>query len=198
MDAALGRDVLERLALVALNLANNHSFDFGETGYEETRRAVEQLDVAALEHGRVSDIGPARVIALNFVAGGREGPSVNARAEVDRLCDADARGPLIVVPHWGREYTQAASEVENDLAKAMSSCAAALIVGGHSHRASARLTLPNLPTPMVFSLGNLMFDQTGDRVSSALLEVRFFKQGTLAARLIPLPNLFESAHKIAR
>jgi poly-gamma-glutamate synthesis protein (capsule biosynthesis protein) len=46
---------------------------------------------------------------------------------------------------------------------------------------------------IVFSLGNLLFDQRGDRASSALLELRLFKQGTFATRLIPLPNLFELA-----
>ena len=46
---------------------------------------------------------------------------------------------------------------------------------------------------MVFSLGNLLFDQKGDRASSALLELRLFKQGTFATRLVPLPNLFELA-----
>jgi poly-gamma-glutamate synthesis protein (capsule biosynthesis protein) len=46
---------------------------------------------------------------------------------------------------------------------------------------------------MVFSLGNLLFDQRGERVSSALVELRLFKQGTFATRLVPLPNLFELA-----
>jgi len=44
---------------------------------------------------------------------------------------------------------------------------------------------------MVFSLGNLLFDQTSPRGSGALLELRVFKQGTVAARLVPVPNLFE-------
>jgi poly-gamma-glutamate synthesis protein (capsule biosynthesis protein) len=46
---------------------------------------------------------------------------------------------------------------------------------------------------MVFSLGNLLFDQRGERVSSALVELRLFKQGTFATRLVPMPNLFELA-----
>jgi poly-gamma-glutamate synthesis protein (capsule biosynthesis protein) len=44
---------------------------------------------------------------------------------------------------------------------------------------------------MLFSLGNLLFDQTSPRGSGALLEVRVFRQGTVAARVIPVPNLFE-------
>ena len=44
---------------------------------------------------------------------------------------------------------------------------------------------------MTYSLGNLLFDQTTDRSSGALLELRAFEQGTYATRLIPIPNLFE-------
>ena len=44
---------------------------------------------------------------------------------------------------------------------------------------------------MVFSLGNFIFDQSAPRGSGALLELRVFGQGTLAARLVPVPNLFD-------
>jgi hypothetical protein len=44
-------------------------------------------------------------------------------------------------------------------------------------------------------MGNLVFDQKGERVSSAIVEVRVFRQGTIVLRLIPLPNLYEKALK---
>ena len=42
-----------------------------------------------------------------------------------------------------------------------------------------------------FSLGNFIFDQSSPRGSGALLELRVFGQGTVAARLVPIPNLFD-------
>lgn len=51
---------------------------------------------------------------------------------------------------------------------------------------------------MVFSLGNLLFDQRGERVSGALLEVRTFAQGTVFARLVPVPNLFDMGSALVR
>jgi len=46
---------------------------------------------------------------------------------------------------------------------------------------------------MAYSLGNFLFDQGAAKASGRLLELRVFGQGTIAARLIELPNLFDLA-----
>jgi poly-gamma-glutamate synthesis protein (capsule biosynthesis protein) len=43
----------------------------------------------------------------------------------------------------------------------------------------------------VYSLGNFLFDQSAQRSSGSMLELRVFPQGTIFTRLIPLPNYFE-------
>ena len=69
-----------------------------------------------------------------------------------------------------------------------------LIVGAHPHVASDRLAaLAGGETLLAYSLGNFLFDQPGSRVSGAILEVRFFPQGTFFARLVPIPNLYDRA-----
>ena len=45
---------------------------------------------------------------------------------------------------------------------------------------------------VVASDGNLTFDHSGVAVSGSLVELRVFRQGTIALRIIPVPNLFES------
>ena len=50
----------------------------------------------------------------------------------------------------------------------------------------------------MFSLGNMIYDQHADRRSGALVELRVFRQGTIALRTIPLPNLFDLAIDIQR
>jgi poly-gamma-glutamate synthesis protein (capsule biosynthesis protein) len=67
-----------------------------------------------------------------------------------------------------------------------------LIVGGHSHQAGDGIEpLRGGSAQTAFSLGNFIFDQSAPRGSGALLELRVFQQGTVAARLIPIPNLFD-------
>jgi poly-gamma-glutamate capsule biosynthesis protein CapA/YwtB (metallophosphatase superfamily) len=66
------------------------------------------------------------------------------------------------------------------------------IVGAHPHVADGKLTaLGGGDTLLAYSLGNFLFDQTAERSSGTLLEVRIFEQGTFFARLIPLPNFFD-------
>ena len=76
---------------------------------------------------------------------------------------------------------------------------AAVIAGAHPHVADGRLvTLGGGDTIMAYSLGNFLFDQTAADTSGTLLELRVFRQGTVAARLIGLPNLFDLAKPAPR
>jgi poly-gamma-glutamate synthesis protein (capsule biosynthesis protein) len=74
----------------------------------------------------------------------------------------------------------------------MQACGVTALFGAHSHRAAPRIeAIQGGEFELHYSLGNLLFDQKADRGSSALIELRAFKQGTYATRLIDLPNLFE-------
>jgi poly-gamma-glutamate synthesis protein (capsule biosynthesis protein) len=113
---------------------------------------------------------------------------------LDQLVRPDARRPVVAFVHWGREYLTAPSPREAMLAEEMRRRGVALIAGAHPHVASGTpVTLAGGDTLMVHSLGNFLFDQNASRASGTLLEVRTFRQGTLFARPIPLPNLFDLA-----
>ena len=76
----------------------------------------------------------------------------------------------------------------------MAACGVSAIVGAHSHQAAPGIeAMQGGEYQVTYSLGNFLFDQKSERSSSALLELRAFKQGTYAVRLIPSPNLFELA-----
>jgi hypothetical protein len=45
-------------------------------------------------------------------------------------------------------------------------------------------------------MGNLIFDQTGDKVSGALVQLRSFRQGTIAPRIISIPNFFARERRL--
>ena len=103
-----------------------------------------------------------------------------------------ARPPLLAFVHWGQEYTTSAGAAEYAAAQAMQACGVGAIIGAHPHQAAARIeALQGGEYQLTYSLGNLLFDQTAGRSSGALLELRAFRQGTYATRLIPIPNLFE-------
>jgi poly-gamma-glutamate synthesis protein (capsule biosynthesis protein) len=100
----------------------------------------------------------------------------------------------VALVHWGKEYTSTSGEDEQAMAEALAACGVSLVIGAHSHQASRR------PEPiaggealMFFSLGNLLFDQRSPYGSGALIELRAFKQGTFAVRVIAVPNLYDAA-----
>jgi poly-gamma-glutamate synthesis protein (capsule biosynthesis protein) len=184
--------VLAALNARAASLANNHANDLGAEGRSETVRQLERLGVTPVEHGAVVDLGALRALGLNFVGGKMVGEAIADPDNLDWVCELDAAPPLIAFVHWGPEYVTAAGAEERQIADALAQCGVSLIIGNHSHQAADAIEpLRGGAVQTVYSLGNFIFDQTSPRGTGALLEVRTFKQGTIAARLIPIPNLFE-------
>ncbi|MEQ1899476.1 MAG: AmmeMemoRadiSam system protein B [Devosia sp.] len=184
--------VLSRFRTQAASLANNHANDLGEVGRAESSRLLSSIDIASLEHGVVGDFGSFRVVAINFIRGRLTGERIADPDDLEWVCKLAAAPPLIAFVHWGTEYTDRASAEESAIADRLTACGASLVVGAHPHRASPSIApLAGGRGQMVYSLGNLLFDQSAPRGSGALMELRVFKQGTIAVRLVPIPNLFE-------
>lgn len=186
MPADISLPTLRNMGVVAASLANNHSMDFGLSGLATTQSHLDAIGVKSLPHGEVVDLGPLRVLGLNFLPG----PAPFA-TDMDDICQIDAKAPIVAFVHWGREYTATPSEAEFRSADALAACGFAALIGTHSHRADAQLRLAVGRMPWTFSLGNLLFDQNDQIASGQIAELRIFEAGTIAMRLIPVPNLFE-------
>ena len=183
---------LTALNVAAASLANNHANDLGPEGLAETVTQLERIGVTPLMHGSVTDMGALRLLALNFVGGKMVGEAIADPGDLGWVCGLDAAPPLVAFVHWGEEYVTAPGDEERRIADTLARCGVALIVGGHSHQAVDVITpLRGGAAQTVFSLGNFIFDQSAPRGSGALLELRVFGQGTVAARLVPIPNLFD-------
>jgi AmmeMemoRadiSam system protein B len=184
--------LLTALNVVAASLANNHANDLGPEGLAETVTQLKRIGVAPLEHGTVADMGAFRLLALNFVGGKMVGDAIADPDDLGWVCGLDAAPPLVAFVHWGDEYVTEGGGDERLIADALARCGVSLIVGAHSHQASTAIEpLRGGAAQSVFSLGNFIFDQSSPRGSGALLELRIFAQRTVAARLVPIPNLFD-------
>jgi poly-gamma-glutamate capsule biosynthesis protein CapA/YwtB (metallophosphatase superfamily) len=168
-------------------------------------KTLSSRGIRPLKHAAIVDLGSFRLVGLNFIGAGdvkgypvvrredRHGRPL-ANTDVTRLCDTVARPPVVAFVHWGKEYTAAASESERAIAAQLATCGIGLIVGAHSHQASGNFELVGGGQAlMLYSMGNLIFDQVGPFVSGAVVELRVFKQGTISARLIAAPNLYQAA-----
>jgi len=92
---------------------------------------------------------------------------------------------VVVLPHWGVEYTATPTQRQRDLAQAAIDAGATLVVGNHPHWVQATEDLGGAFA--AYSLGNFLFDQdwSVETQQSALLVATF--QGTLLASVELLP-----------
>ncbi len=186
---------LKDLNVIAVSLANNHASDLGESGMEETKRA---LDAAGIRHvsqgGRLQLPGLEIVGLTDLDSNGLYQTRLLSPDLLDALKGGGGPVPLLAMVHWGREYAAEPSERERALAEELRLRGATAIIGGHPHVASGGpVALAGGEAAMVYSLGNFLFDQTAAKASGQFVEVRVFPQGTLFVRALPLPNLYDLA-----
>jgi poly-gamma-glutamate synthesis protein (capsule biosynthesis protein) len=105
---------------------------------------------------------------------------------------------VIVFPHWGVEYTRRPLESMRKHAARWVDAGADLVLGAHSHVAGAVEDIDGVP--VLYSLGNLIFDQhwSVNTMMSALVEATFHGDQLVELRLVPYivhdqaqPNLLE-------
>jgi AmmeMemoRadiSam system protein B len=193
MPEELALDWLKRLNVAGVSLANNHAFDLGGAGYRETVGALQKAGIPAFGQGEALQLPGLDIVGLTDIgANGTMALDLIVPELLDRLVRKDASKPVMAFVHWGSEYVPAPGPREKMLADEMRVRSVSAIVGAHPHVADGKLTaLGGGDTLLAYSLGNFLFDQTAERSSGTLLEVRIFEQGTFFARLIPLPNFFD-------
>jgi poly-gamma-glutamate synthesis protein (capsule biosynthesis protein) len=189
-------DWLKAINVVAVSVANNHAKDLGEDAYARMVASLRAHGIEVVEHGGIVDLGPFRLAGLTDIDNSaRPFDKRISAGDLQAIGRADAAPPLAAFLHWGREYQPAPDARQTELARALRQSGVALVVGAHPHQAYPHIeALAGGETAVAYSLGNFLFDQFSDRASGAILEVRFFPQGTFFARLVPMPNFYEAAH----
>lgn len=104
-------------------------------------------------------------------------------ADIRRL---DARVDLVVVlPHWGTQYTNTPERSQRTMAKAFAEAGADLVVGGHPHWVQGWESVGN--TTVIHSLGNFIFDMDFMRETQEgiAIEVTSWNDRILAIEPVP-------------
>jgi poly-gamma-glutamate capsule biosynthesis protein CapA/YwtB (metallophosphatase superfamily) len=93
---------------------------------------------------------------------------------------------VIVVPHWGIEYTTAPSDRQRAFARAAAAAGADMVVGNHPHWPQAHERIGG--TFVAYALGNFVFDQDWslETQQGALLDATFTGTRLTATRYIPI------------
>jgi poly-gamma-glutamate synthesis protein (capsule biosynthesis protein) len=210
MDPALLTG-LRSAGVDVVSLANNHIRNAGASGIRDT---IKHLDALGIRHaGAGRNSAQARRPAWLSAAGMRiavlayngVGPAPNAtsasagaaalsitamRADIRaaRTAGADV---VIVVPHWGVEYTDRITSQQAALAPALLRAGADLVLGSHSHWAGPiRIASGRL---VVYSMGDLVFDLVHDARTQEGVLVELTFTGKRLAQVTLHPTLIVDA-----
>jgi poly-gamma-glutamate capsule biosynthesis protein CapA/YwtB (metallophosphatase superfamily) len=189
-----------------VTLANNHILDAGVPGLEET---LGHLDDASISHAgaganldaarepMIFDLGGIEVGVLSYqnvpsyewawateeIPGTAPLQEDIVREDIERLRpEVDL---LVVMPHWGIEYTAPPEPEQVELAHAMVDAGADLVVGGHAHWAKGIEVYDG--NPIFYGTGNFLFDQSWSEETSTgiFVDVVLYEDRVVQARPVP-------------
>jgi poly-gamma-glutamate synthesis protein (capsule biosynthesis protein) len=154
--------VLSVTGFDAFSLANNHGLDQGEQGFIDTKN-----NLTAVHLGYFGDASDDNGPILHFTVNGKNFAAIGAQdvyRKIDPVAIAKeivlekAAGNFVIIyPHWGVEYSHAATKRQTTLAHAFIDAGADIVVGSHPHVIEGIEIYKG--KPIFYSLGNLVFDQ---------------------------------------
>lgn len=146
-------DILSGSSVEIANLANNHTYDFGEQGYADTLSALEAANVAASGND-ILYIAEKESYRIGFV--GFERWNHSAEDAINGVKAAREQCDLVIASvHWGQEYHYEPESAQTKLGRALIDAGADLVIGHHPHviqgveRYNGKY--------IVYSLGNFCF-----------------------------------------
>ena len=208
-------NLLSAWGLDLLSIANNHSFDCGPDGPNDTLKALTVTGITPIGSGPEPVYRKVNGLQLAFLAFDDVSSPLDANAAAQAIRSARASGAVVIVSiHWGMEYQGGASDRQKSLARRFAEAGAALVWGHHPHvlqpaawigpssalRAGPSSALGAGPerrseqsdnrsrrTLVLYSLGNALFDQGGlaDTRQAALVLVEISPNGVQSVRAVP-------------
>lgn len=185
----------------AFTLANNHTDNQGEEGFEETKRHLDENGIQHFGHYDPYELNelcdllsiPVKVTYsdesvkehhLPMAFCGYHGVfKIPPAAALSRLQQYSGLVPTIAMPHMGVEYEPAPDQLKTQTYRAMIDNGADFVLGDHPHWVQS--TEAYNGKLIVYSMGNFMFDQQGyaELTRSAGIRVVFDVQGAESDQL---------------
>lgn len=198
-------ETLKKMNFSLVNLANNHTMDYGEEALTETLAALEKVGLRSVGAGKdledatkidyqekngltIATLGFSDVLPAGTSALGHRGGVAAATPDnmVPAIKEAKENADLVTVQiHWGQEYDNEPHPRQEKLARAMVDAGADIILGHHAH---VLQHVEKYKDAVIFyGLGNFIFDQGWSRTKdSALVQYDLLEDGTGRFEVIPL------------
>ena len=162
------------------NVANNHSYDYGQQGYKDTIALLEDKGIAYGESKQrtIFEVADGLKIGVYSVAGAY---NTNGLAENIKALKKEGADIIIACMHWGEEYYYVPNSDQVIIARAAIDAGADIVYGHHPH---VLQKIEEYNDGIIFySLGNFSFGGNNSPADkdTAILQQEFIRypDGTL-------------------
>lgn len=188
-----------------VNLANNHVYDYGVEGFNDTLITLKNKGFEYIGAG--SNLKEASEIKY-YIANGRKIAIVSA-TQIEKYADftkaATSTEPgvlkidntgyvskliakanrnsdyVVVIVHWGTEGNVMYDNEQQQIAEKFVDAGADAIIGGHPHRLQGASFIKD--APVFYSIGNFWFSDS--KLYTTIAQIKIDEEGKLSARMIP-------------
>lgn len=160
-----------------VNLANNHSRNYGERGLIETTETLDENEIALTGLGELftKEVKGIKYgfLGFDFISKTPRENDYELIIESSSVVDV-----LIVSVHWGAEYRSEPVEIQRQWAKQLVESGADVVVGHGPHWVQGVEYINE--KPVYYSLGNFVFDQMwSEETKTGLVMKLTFRDGEL-------------------
>lgn len=150
-------EILKLGSIEAVSLANNHTYDFLQKGYDDTMKHLKNADIGFFGNGNIffTEIEGVKVASLGFTGWN---DTVTIRNQINNsIQQAKEKGAIIVIVsfHWGQERSYTPNQTQKSLGRFTIDSGADLVLGHHPHVVQGIEEYKD--KFIVYSLGNFMF-----------------------------------------
>lgn len=197
--------MLKDAGFTILNIANNHVWDYGQEGFEDTLAALRKYefpyigggkDLEEAEATQVVEINGLKIGFLGFTStfpqegwAKKNKPGVNY-AKFEKVADVVAAGKkecdvLVVSFHGGTEIAEYPNDIQKSFAHAAVSAGADLVLGHHPHVLQPVEVYQG--RPILYSLGNFFFVSPSTATkATAIAKVQLTNAGVSLIEFVPV------------
>ena len=149
-------NILAEGSIEAVNLANNHMFDYGEKGYEETKENLEKANIPSFgyDNYKILEIKGLKIGLAGIEGWIEQTAKDNTQKAIDFFKEQETN-LIIISYHWGIERESRQNATQENIARFAIDYGADLVLGHHPHVLQG---IENYKGKhIVYSLGNFVF-----------------------------------------
>lgn len=151
------RHILTEGSVEAVSLANNHTMDYFQKGYGDTKANLNLSEVGYVDNNTsiIKEVNGIKVGIMGFKGWDEgKGTKANIKKHIDKL-KSEGADILVAMFHWGNEREHYPIATQTNLAHYLIDNGVDVVTGGHAHVLQSTEIYKN--KPIVYGLGNFCY-----------------------------------------